>query len=100
EGDHGLADDGNACSDEGNGSAEDGTGSTGVDDTCSATQLTGSGAGASCDACVEGAGSPEGSVGSDQGGKATSSTDSCACAARTAAKKIAGRSTAVLPTIM
>ena len=87
-----MGDDGNACSDEGSGADEEGKGSVGVEGS-------GSGAEGNGAACVEGAGSLEGSVGSDQGGRAASSTDSCACAARTTAKNIAATSADVLPTI-
>ena len=59
----------------------------------SGAEVAGSGAVGSGAACVDGAGSLDGSVGSDQGGRATSSMDSCACAARTAAKNIAATST-------
>jgi hypothetical protein len=92
EGDNGSGDDGNACSDEGSGAGEEGKGSAGVEGNDSGAE--GSGA-----ACVDGAGSLEGSVGSDQGGGATSSVDSCACVARTTAKNIAATSADVLPTI-
>ena len=83
---------GNASSEEGNGADEEGNGSAGVEGSSS-------GAEGSDAASVDGAGSLEGSVGSDQAGRATSSTDSCACAARTSAKKIAATSADVLPAI-
>src|SRR5262249_35919138 len=84
--------DGNACSAEGNGADEEGNESAGVEGN-------GSGAEGSGAASVDGAGSLEGSVGSVQAGRATSSTDSCACAARASAKKIAAMSADVLPAI-
>jgi len=77
---------------EGNGADEEGKGSADVEGNDSSAE--GSGA-----ACVDGAGSLEGSVGSDQAGRAASSTDSCACAARTTAKNIAATSADVLPAI-
>src|SRR5262245_38489633 len=94
---------GNACSDEGNCSDEEGKDSTGVDGNGSGAEDAGSGAGGSCvegsgAACVDGAGSLDGSVGSDQGGRATSSMDSCACVARTPATNIAATNAGVLPT--
>src|SRR4030095_14525869 len=76
----------------GKGADDEGNGSAGVEGN-------GSGAEGSGAACVDGAGSLEGSVGSDQGGRAASSMASCACAARTAAKKIAAISADVLRTI-
>ena len=92
EEDHGSGEDGKASSEEGNGADEEGNGSAGVEGNGSDAE--GSGA-----ASVDGAGSLEGSVGSDQGGRAASSTDTCACAARTSAKKIAATNTDVLPAI-
>ena len=93
EEDHGSEEDGNASSEEGNGADEEGNGSAGVDGNDSGIE----GNGAACEE-AEG-GSLEGSVGSDQGGRATSSTDSCACAARTNVKRIATTSADVLPAI-
>src|SRR6266566_7684661 len=90
EEDHGSDEDGNASSEEGNGADEEDNGSAGVEGSCSDAE--GSDA-----ASADGAGSLEGSVGSDQAGRA--STDSCACAARTSAKKIAATSTDILPAI-
>src|SRR5215469_16254256 len=83
---------GNASSEEGRGADDEGNGSAGVEGNDSGTE--GSGA-----ASVDGAGSLEGSVGSVQAGRATSSTDSCACAARVSAKKIVATSADVLPAI-
>ena len=103
--DNGLGNGGNACSDEGNGSDEEGKGSTGcVEGNGSGAEDTGSGAGGSCAEgsgadCADGAGSLDGSVGSDQGGRATSSMDSCACVARTTVKNIAATRADVLPII-
>ena len=94
-----MVDDGNACSDEGNDSDEEGKVSLAVRGDGSGAEVTGSTAEGSGAACVNGAGSLEGSVGSDQGGKATSSMDSCACATRTTAKNIAAMSADVLPKI-
>ena len=95
-----MVDVGNACSDECNDSDEEAEVSVAVGGNGSGAEVTGSGAGGSGAACVDGAGSLEGSVGSDQGGRATSSTDSWACVARATAKNIAATSTDVLPTIM
>ena len=79
---------------------EEGTGSVAVGGKGSGIEVTGSGTGCSGAACVNGTGSLEGSVGSDQGGRATSSTDSCACAATLTANNIAATITDVLPTII
>lgn len=87
----GSDEDGNASSDEGSGADEAGNGSAGVE---------GNDSGMDAAVCVDAAGgSFEGSVGSDQGGKATSSIDSCACAARINEKKIVITSADVLPAI-
>jgi hypothetical protein len=83
---------GNASSEEGSGADEEGNDSVGAEG--SESGIGGSGA-----ASVDGAGSLEGSVGSVQAGKATSSTDSCACAIRRLAKKIAATSADVLAAI-
>lgn len=72
---------GNASSAEGKGADDEGSGSAGVEGNDSGTEGTDA-------ASVGGAGSVEGSVGSDQAGRATSSADSCACAARVSARKI------------
>ena len=81
-------------------SEEEGKASVVVGGNVSGTEVTGSGAGGSGAACVDSAGSLEGSVGSDHGGRATSSTDSCACAATLTANNIAATITDVLPTII
>ena len=104
ESDNGVDDEGRACSAEGNGSDEEGNGSTGPEDTGCGIEDAVSGAGGSCaegsDAvCADGAGSLDGSVGSDQGGRATSSMDSCACIPRTTAKNITATRAGVLPMI-
>jgi hypothetical protein len=90
--DHGSAEDGNASSEDGSGTEEEGKGSAGVEDNASAVE--GSGA-----ASIDGAGSVEGSVGSDHAGTAASSTDSCAWAARMSEKEIAATIPDVLPAI-
>ena len=92
EEDHGSGVDGNASSEEGSGADEEGEDSAGVDGIGSAAEGTDA-------ASIGGAGSLDGSVGSDQAGRATSSTDSCACAARMSEKKIAAKSIGVLPAI-
>lgn len=106
ESDNGPGNEGNACSDEGNDSDEEGKDSAGAElndsgaaGNDSGAEGNGSDAEVTGAACVEGAGSLEGSVGSDHGGKATSSMDSCACVARTTAKNIAAISADVLPTL-
>src|SRR5439155_6877336 len=73
--------DGNACSAEGNDAAEEGKGSAGVEGKDCGKAGNGS-------ADVEGNDSAEAGGGSANEGKTSGSTDSCACAARTAAKKI------------
>src|SRR5437867_1568566 len=73
-------------------SSEAGSGSAGA-------AGNGSGAEGTASACADGAGSLDGSVGSDQGGNATSWMDSCACPARTSARKIAAADAGVLPVI-
>jgi hypothetical protein len=90
--DHASGEDGNASSEEGKGAAAEGNGSASVDGN-------GSGAAGSDAAWADDVGSVDGSVGSDQAGRATSSTDSCACAARVSAKKIAATNADVLPAI-
>ena len=92
EEDHGSRVVGNASSEEGSVADEEGKGSAGVDGNAS-------GADGSDAASIGGAGSLPGSVGSDQAGRATSSTDSCACAAKMSETKIAAKSTGVLPAI-
>ena len=83
---------GNTSSPDGNGADDEGNGSAGVAGSDSGPE--GSGA-----ASVDGAGSVEGSVGSVQAGRAVSSTDSCACAARESARKITTTSADILPAI-
>lgn len=92
EEDQGSDEVGKASSEEVNGADEEGNGSAAVEGN-------GSGAEGSGGASIDDAGSLEGSVGSDHGGRATSSTDSCACVVRTIAKKIAAITADVLPAI-
>ena len=83
---------GNTSSPEGNGAADEDNGSSGIAGSDSGTEGTGA-------ASVDDAGSVEGSVGSVQAGRAVSSMDSCAFAARVNARKITTTSTDILPTI-
>ena len=98
EEDHGSDEVGKASSEEGSGSDEEGNASAVVDRPAAGGNDSGT-EGSDAPTCVDGAGSLEGSVGSDQGGKATSSTDSCACAVKISEKNIAAKSTGVLPAI-
>ena len=83
---------GNASSPEGKDADDEGNGSAGVEGKDSGAE----GGGA---ASVGGAGSVDGSVGSVQAGRATSSTDSCACAAWVSVKRITATSADILPPI-